>query len=131
MIPEQARFQWGENDSDFAESGHMSRTLADLTALAAQVSDMYERETGVRRDDDWYALKMQEELGELIAEHLRLSGRGRRKNFTDAEIVEARDNEAADLLAFLLLYARHNGIDLEAALDRKWFSYLRSDKENG
>ena len=42
----------------------MSRTLADLTALAAKVSDMYERETGVRRDDDWYALKMQEELGE-------------------------------------------------------------------
>jgi NTP pyrophosphatase (non-canonical NTP hydrolase) len=109
----------------------MSRTLADLTSLAAQVSDMYERETGVRRDDDWYALKMQEELGELIAEHLRLSGRGRRKDLSDAEITEARDNEAADLLAFLLLYARHNGIDLDAALDRKWFSYLRGDKENG
>lgn len=109
----------------------MSRTLADLTALAARVSDMYERETGVRRDDDWYALKMQEELGELIAEHLRLSGRGRRKNFSDTEIAQARDDEAADLLAFLLLYARHNGIDLEAALERKWFSYLRADEENG
>lgn len=107
----------------------MSRNLVDLTALVAEVSDMYERETGVRRDDDWYALKMQEELGELIAEHLRLSGRGRRKNHSDAEIIEARGNEAADLLAFLLLYARHNGIDLEAALDRKWFSYLRVDKE--
>ncbi len=107
----------------------MSRNLADLTALVAEVSDMYERETGVRRDDDWYALKMQEELGELIAEHLRLSGRGRRKNLSDAEIIEARGNEAADLLAFLLLYARHNGIDLDAALDRKWFSYLRVDKE--
>lgn len=107
----------------------MSRNLVDLTALVAEVSDMYERETGVRRDDDWYALKMQEELGELIAEHLRLSGRGRRKNLSDAEIIEARGNEAADLLAFLLLYARHNGIDLEAALDRKWFSYLRVDKE--
>ncbi|MBO9587555.1 MAG: pyrophosphatase [Devosia sp.] len=92
---------------------------------------MYVAETGVRRDDDWYALKMQEELGELIAEHLRLSGRGRRKGLTNTEIVEARDDEAADLLAFLLLYARHNGIDLEAALDRKWFSYLRADKENG
>lgn len=109
----------------------MSRTIAELTALAAKVSDMYERETGVLRDDDWYALKMQEELGELIAEHLRLSGRGRRKNFSDAEIIEARDDEAADLLAFLLLYARKNGIDLEAALERKWFSYLRTDKENG
>ena len=68
---------------------------------------------------------------ELIAEHLRLSGRGRRKNFSDAEIAAARDDEAAELLAFLLLYARHNGIDLDAGLDRKWFSYLRADEENG
>jgi len=107
----------------------MSRDLAELTALVSRVSDMYERETGVRRDDDWYALKMQEELGELIAEHLRLSGRGRRKGLDDAAISQARNDEAADLLAFLLLYAEHNGIDLEAALERKWFSYLRADSE--
>ncbi|MBJ3783788.1 hypothetical protein JEQ47_03560 [Devosia sp. MSA67] len=91
---------------------------------------MYARETGVHRDDDWYALKMQEELGELIAEHLRLSGRGRRKGQDDAAITSARNDEAADLLAFLLLYARHNGIDLDAALDRKWFHYLRRDAES-
>ena len=108
----------------------MSRTLADLTALVAQVSDMYVRETGVVRDDDWYALKIQEELGELIAEHLRLTGRGRRKGLDDTQITDARNDEAADLLAMLLLYARHNGIDLEAALERKWFSYLRADKES-
>jgi NTP pyrophosphatase (non-canonical NTP hydrolase) len=108
----------------------MSRSLADLTVLVARVSDMYAQETGVQRDDDWYALKMQEELGELIAEHLRLSSWGRRKNLSDAEIEKARDDEAADLLAFLLLYARHNGIDLDAALDRKWFSYLRADEKS-
>jgi NTP pyrophosphatase (non-canonical NTP hydrolase) len=108
----------------------MSRTLVDLTALVARVSDMYEAETGVRRDDDWYALKMQEELGELIAEHLRLTGRGRRKDLTDEEIIEKRGDEAADLLAFLLLYARKNNIDLDAALERKWFAYLRDGAEN-
>jgi NTP pyrophosphatase (non-canonical NTP hydrolase) len=107
----------------------MSRSLSELTDLVAVVSDMYERETGVRRDDDWYALKMQEELGELIAEHLRLSGRGRRKGLDDDAIAAAHADEAADLLAFLLLYARHNGIDLDAALDRKWFAYLRRDQE--
>ena len=109
----------------------MSRSLAELTELVATVSDMYERETGVKRDDDWYALKMQEELGELIAEHLRLTGRGRRKDLDDAAIIAARNDEAADLLAFLLLYARRNGIDLDAALERKWFSYLRPDTEKG
>lgn len=30
----------------------------------------------------------------------------------------------ADVLAMLLLYARQNGIDLDAALARKWFKYL-------
>jgi NTP pyrophosphatase (non-canonical NTP hydrolase) len=109
----------------------MSLTLAELTVLVARVSDMYEAETGVRRDDDWYALKMQEELGELIAEHLRLTGRGRRKDLSDDQIREKRGDEAADLLAFLLLFAQHNGIDLDAALERKWFSYLRRDTETG
>ncbi|SFV30507.1 hypothetical protein SAMN05216456_1041 [Devosia crocina] len=109
----------------------MTRSLAELTALVSQVSDMYARETGVRRDDDWFALKMQEELGELIAEHLRLTGRGRQKGLDEAAIVAARNDEAADLLAFLLLYAQHNGIDLDAALERKWFAYLRPDTESG
>lgn len=31
----------------------------------------------------------------------------------------------ADKLAMLLLFARHNGIDLDAALARKWFKYLQ------
>lgn len=107
----------------------MSRDLAELTALVSRVSDMYAAETGVQRDDDWYALKIQEELGEMIAEHLRLTSRGRRKGLDHAAISQARDDEAADLLAMLLLYAQHNGIDLEAALERKWFSYLREDTE--
>ena len=36
----------------------------------------------------------------------------------------ALENEAADLLATLLVFARHNNIDLDAALERKWFKYL-------
>ena len=31
---------------------------------------------------------------------------------------------AADVLATLLLFAHKNGIDLDAALERKWFQYL-------
>ncbi|WIY51710.1 phosphoribosyl-ATP pyrophosphohydrolase [Devosia sp. YIM 151766] len=106
----------------------MSRSLADLTGLVTQVSDIYAQRNDIRRDDDWFMLKLQEELGELTAEHLRLSGRGRRKGQDAADIVQARDDEAADLLAMLLLYARHNDIDLEVALQRKWFRHL-SDPE--
>ena len=100
-------------------------TLAELTEKVAQVSDTYAARCAINRDDDWFALKLSEEVGELVAEHLRGSGRGRRKDMSDAEISEALADEAADVLAMTLLFARHNGIDLVAALERKWFRYLQ------
>ena len=41
----------------------MSRTLAELLPLVAEVSDTYASRNDIRRDDDWYLLKLQEELG--------------------------------------------------------------------
>lgn len=102
----------------------MSRTLSELGALVAQVSDIYAERNDIARDNDWYMLKLQEELGELTAEYLRSSGRGRMKG-ADADAVRvALEDETADVLAMLLLFARNRGIDLEAALERKWFKYL-------
>ncbi|MEQ9636093.1 MAG: MazG nucleotide pyrophosphohydrolase domain-containing protein [Devosia marina] len=102
----------------------MSRSLAELTALVAEVSDIYASRNDITRDDDWYLLKMQEELGELVAEFLRATGRGRMKGADAADVRQALEDEAADVLAMLLLFARNNGIDLDAALERKWFKYL-------
>jgi NTP pyrophosphatase (non-canonical NTP hydrolase) len=102
----------------------MSRDLAELGALVARVSDIYAERNAIARDDDWYMLKLQEELGELTAEYLRTSGRGRLKGADAATVRAALEDEAADVLAMLLLFARNNGIDLDAALQRKWFKYL-------
>ena len=102
----------------------MSRTLAELAPLVAEVSDTYASRNGIRRDDDWYLLKLQEELGELTAEYLKATGRGRKKGAGASAIRQALEDEAADVLATLLLFARHNGVDLDAALERKWFQYL-------
>lgn len=102
----------------------MSRTLAELAPLVVEVSDTYASRNGIRRDDDWYLLKLQEELGELTAEYLKATGRGRKKGAGASAIRQALEDEAADVLATLLLFARHNGVDLEAALERKWFQYL-------
>lgn len=102
----------------------MSRTLAELMPLVAEVSDTYASRNGIARDDDWYLLKLQEELGELAAEYLKSTGRGRMKGADAGAIRPALEDEAADVLAMLLLFARNNGIDLEAALERKWFQYL-------
>lgn len=102
----------------------MSRTLDELSEDVEAVSSRYARVCDIRRDEDWYLLKLQEELGELTAEALRLSGRGRREGLGDDEIRENLADEAADVLGGILLFARHHGIDLEAALERKWFRYL-------
>ncbi|HTK33884.1 MAG TPA: phosphoribosyl-ATP pyrophosphohydrolase [Caulobacteraceae bacterium] len=99
----------------------MSGPLEALTARVAQVGDLYAARFGVRRDDDWFLLKLQEELGELTQAHLRLSERGR----GDSSETQ-RGDEAADLLCMLLLYCRRYGIDLDAAVSRKWLSHLET-----
>ena len=55
----------------------MSADLATLSDKVAAVSDIYAQRNGIDRTDDWFLLKLQEELGELTAEYLKLSGRAR------------------------------------------------------
>ena len=94
-------------------------TLAGLSDSAAQISDIYAGKYAIERDDDWFLLKLQEELGELAQAHLRLSGRGRGQASE-----QDRADEAADVLCMLLLYCRRFGIDPDAAVRRKWLSWL-------
>jgi NTP pyrophosphatase (non-canonical NTP hydrolase) len=96
-------------------------TLAEISEAAAQISDIYAGKYGIDRNDDWFLLKLQEELGELSQAHLRLSSRGR------GEATEQdRADEAADVLCMLLLYCRRFGIDPDAAVRRKWLSWLET-----
>ena len=94
--------------------------LATLTADVLRISDLYAAEHGIDRSGDWALLKLQEELGELTAEHLRLSGRAR-----GAPDPVALGDEAADVLGLLLIYCDGAGIDLEQAMRRKWLSWLK------
>lgn len=95
--------------------------IADLQADVLRISDIYAREHSIDRDRDWALLKLQEELGELTAEHLRLTGRAR-----GAADASALGDEAADVLGMLLIYCDHAGIDLEAAMQRKWLKWLET-----
>lgn len=94
--------------------------LKTLQADVLRISDIYAREHGIERSADWALLKVQEELGELTAEHLRMSGRAR--GTADAGKL---GDEAADVLGMLLIYCDRAGIDLEAAVERKWLKWLR------
>jgi NTP pyrophosphatase (non-canonical NTP hydrolase) len=98
--------------------------LSELSDRAERVSQVYAERCDINRDADWFVLKLQEEAGELVAEYLRGSGRGRVGERSPEAIRQALENETADLFAQLLLFARHNDIDLEAALQRKWFAWL-------
>jgi len=98
--------------------------LGPLADGVQAVSDLYAERCDIARDDDWYLLKLQEELGELVQVHLRLTGRGRLKGQSAEALQGARADEAADLFCQLLLYCRRFDIDLDAAIARKWLSYL-------
>ena len=97
-------------------------TLSDLSASVLRISDIYAGKYGIERDRDWALLKMQEELGELTAEHLRLSSRAR-----GVGDPAALADEAADVLGMLLIYCDRAGIDIEDAMRRKWLKWLEAD----
>ena len=87
------------------------------------ISRVYERRYGVERTDDWLVLKLQEEMGELTRAYLNLSGRSRDRGLSADELDVAFREELADVLAQLLLLARRFGVDLEQALEDKWFRW--------
>jgi NTP pyrophosphatase (non-canonical NTP hydrolase) len=95
----------------------MLRKLADQFEAA---SGKYAAANGIERDDDWFLLKLQEEMGELTQAWNRLTGRGRSRGRTPEALKGDLADEAADMLGHVLLFARRNDIDLAAAIERKW-----------
>ena len=93
--------------------------LSTPTTDVLRIADLYAAEHGIDRSGDWAILKLQEELGELTAEHLRLSGRAR-----GAADPKALADEAADVLGMLLIYCDCAEIDIEQAMQNKWLHCL-------
>jgi NTP pyrophosphatase (non-canonical NTP hydrolase) len=102
----------------------VSGDVGGLDALARRVeaiSDYYGRTHDIARSDDWMAMKLSEELGELTQAFLTLTGRTRREPGADA--LEKVAEEAADLLCQLLLLGPRLGFSFDAAVARKWLVY--------
>lgn len=100
-------------------------TLGEMAARIEEVATRYAREINITRDDDWYVFKLQEELGELTQKFLMMSGRARQKGYSTDEIRRQFEDEVADTFSLVILLAEHFGVDLEQAVDRKWFKYLK------
>ena len=98
--------------------------LNEISERLGKVSDIYAEKFGIRRDDDWFVLKIQEELGELSSAYLKLTQRARIGEETQASLETNLKEEIADVIAMTLLFAKHKGIDVEQAIKDKWFRYL-------
>jgi NTP pyrophosphatase (non-canonical NTP hydrolase) len=97
--------------------------LTDLDILSDRlkaISDRYGRVYDVDRSGDWHLLKLQEEMGELTQAYLAHTGRSRR------DVAGAKQDmamEMADVICMLILMAREEGIDLNAAISEKWLKW--------
>lgn len=97
--------------------------LTQLTDQLEDVSAGYAEQNAIARTPDWFVLKLQEEVGELTQSYLMKTGRARDKGHSAADIEDGLRAEVADVLAQVLLIARHQGIDVEAALEEKWLRF--------
>jgi len=97
--------------------------LSDLDAFSDRlkaISDRYGRVHDIDRGGDWHLLKVQEEMGELTQAYLAMTHRSRRTADTGRHDVAM---EMADVLCMLVLMARAEGIDLNAAIAEKWLKW--------
>lgn len=99
----------------------------DIEVLSEQVERVsagYASAFGIERDETWFLLKLQEEIGELTQAYLMRTGQARAKGHTPAELSAGFAAELADVLCHVLLLARAHDVDLPAEIDRKWLSRL-------
>lgn len=94
--------------------------LAELTDKLVAVSRGYARRHRVNQDDNWFVLKLQEEMGELTQAYLMRAGQSRDKGLSADEVEAHFRAEVADVIGQALIVARHFGVDPVAELARKW-----------
>ncbi len=99
-----------------------------LTRQVATVSERYAEAFGIVRNDDWYLLKLQEEVGELTQSYLKLTSRARASDAANDALRTAFAEELADVVCHALLAADHFGVDTAEVIQDKWLSRLDASR---
>lgn len=99
--------------------------IRDLSDDVELVSQRYSKKFNIERDNDWFVLKLQEELGELIQSYLMLKGSARQKGKETEEIRSEFEAEVGDVFCQALLLAKHFDVDLEKVIEEKWLKWIR------
>ncbi|PJJ62270.1 pyrophosphatase [Compostimonas suwonensis] len=97
--------------------------IEEISSSVEDVSQGYAAKFAIERSEVWFLLKLQEELGELTQAFVNLKGMSKDRGQSDEERRIAFAHECADVLAHLLLLARHEGVDVEAAITDKWLRW--------
>lgn len=99
--------------------------IKTLTDKVEKVSLLYTGKFGIKRDADWFILKLQEELGELTQSYLMMVGQARKKEKSEEEIIQDFHKEVADVFSHVLLLAKRHKIDLEKEVEEKWLVWSK------
>ena len=103
--------------------------IKELTHKVKKIIEMYKEEyPEVHMDRDYAPFKITEEWGECLQAYLMLTDRGRQKGRSKEEIKSDLSDEMADVFGYLLAFAANEGIDLEQALEKKWFAYFKKQQ---
>ncbi len=108
----------------------MKTQIGELTQKAKEVMRQYKKQyPGVKIDRDYLPFKITEEWGECLQIYLMLTDRGRQKGKNKEQIQKLFSDEFADVFAYLLIFADQEGIDLVTAITKKWFAYLKNNRQ--
>ncbi|WP_420364440.1 pyrophosphatase [Curtobacterium sp. L3-7] len=94
--------------------------IDELRDEVEQVSAFYAERHRIDRTDDWFVLKLNEEVGELTQAYLARAGQARDKGRTSEELESDFRSELADVLAQVLLIARRFDVNVADEVARKW-----------
>lgn len=100
--------------------------IDDLMDEVEQVSAFYAERHGIDRTDDWFVLKLNEEVGEFTQAYLARAGQARDKGRSAEELEGDLRSELADVLSQVLLIARRFDVDLAEEVAEKWLVWKPS-----
>jgi NTP pyrophosphatase (non-canonical NTP hydrolase) len=100
--------------------------IDELSDEVESVSAFYADRHSIDRTDDWFVLKLNEEVGELTQAYLARAGQARDKGRSTIELEEDFRSELADVLAQVLLLARRFDVNLPDEVARKWLVWKPS-----
>ena len=98
--------------------------IKDLTSKLIQIRKTYSESFNIPISSDWYPIKISEEVGEMCSAYLSLTKRARPKGELPDLLTQNLADEIADVIAMTLLFAESQNIDIEKAIEDKWFKYL-------